>query len=188
MTRRTLNEWLKCLWCLSLLTSPLLAHAAPPIGQCGTCATSFECAEGLNCISARCKSMEQCCLDQDCPSGQSCQDHQCRASGSSVGECGECATSFQCSNDLNCIGARCKDTDQCCFDQDCPTGQRCQDHQCKITSANVSQCGECVTSFQCANDLNCIGARCKDTDQCCFDQDCPGGQSCQQNHCKRAID
>lgn len=180
MSRRTTMRWLAC-WSL-LLASVFAAHA-DPLGQCGTCATTFECTEGLKCIGARCRTDGQCCLDEDCPTGQSCQDHQCRITASEVGQCGECSTSFQCANDLKCVGARCKSDGQCCFDPDCPAGQSCQNHQCRITGGDVGLCGACSTSFECANDLNCVGARCKDPGQCCLDQDCPSGQACLQNRC-----
>jgi hypothetical protein len=121
------------LW-LVLLTGMTGTRAddGTPGALCASCSTSFQCGEGLNCISARCKTTDQCCLDQDCPTGQTCQDHHCAAAGAEkIGQCGTCSTSFQCAAGLNCIGARCKSTDQCCLDQDCPAGQSCQNQQCR---------------------------------------------------------
>lgn len=166
-----------------LLCLCTLAVPADPLGQCGACTTSFECAEGLTCVGARCKAADTCCLDEDCPAGQGCRNHQCKITGGQAAQCGSCSTTFECSNDLRCIGARCRAEGQCCLDLDCPSGQSCQNHQCKPTGGKAPLCGSCSTSFECANDVGCVGARCKQPDQCCFDQDCASGQTCREHRC-----
>lgn len=113
----------------------------------------------------------------------------CALSGNATAEedtglCGQCTTVFECAEGLRCVSTRCRTNDQCCFDADCPGGQRCLDNRCQLAVQGAALCGRCNTSFECANDLNCIGARCKEVDQCCLDQDCPTGQSCQNNRCQ----
>lgn len=164
---------------------PATLAGAEPALLCGACETSFECAEGLNCIGARCKTPSQCCLDQDCPTGQSCVDHACKVTDGGTARCGQCTTSFQCGEDMNCIGERCRDAGQCCLDQDCPAGQSCRDHACTVTGGNVGQCGRCASSFECSGEMNCVGARCRNDGQCCLDQDCPSGLGCVDHQCKK---
>lgn len=108
-----------------------IATAKEGTAMCGQCTTVFECAEGLRCVSARCRTNDQCCFDADCPGGQRCLDNRCQVAVKGAALCGRCNTSFECANELNCIGARCKEVDQCCLDQDCPTGQSCQDNRCQ---------------------------------------------------------
>ncbi len=170
---------------LALLVASLIALAGE-IAQCGACSTSFECAEGLSCNGARCRGdPAQCCRDEECALGQTCQQHQCRAAPTGFSQCASCDTSFQCGEGMTCVGARCRaKNDDCCRDQDCPSGQSCQDHRCKATAANVGQCGACSTSFECGSELRCIGARCRNDDQCCLAQDCPTGQTCVNHQCQ----
>ncbi len=132
-TRLTLRPR-RTLLVLLLTTLSLLAgnaYAEGGTALCGQCTTVFECAEGLRCVSARCRTNDQCCLDTDCPGGQRCLDNRCQLAVKGAALCGRCSTSFECADDLNCIGARCKEVDQCCLDQDCPTGQSCQNNRCQ---------------------------------------------------------
>ncbi len=174
------------LWAPSTVFAAASASSTPGT-QCSTCSTTFQCADGLKCEGARCRGENQCCLDLDCPTGQRCQDHQCKPAGGQAGRCGECETAFQCAEGLSCISARCKGKNECCLNQDCPAGQSCENHQCKISGGKVNTCGQCTSSFECANGVSCSGARCKNADQCCLDQDCPAGQTCQDHRCGNAV-
>jgi hypothetical protein len=122
----------------------------PVVVDCGICGP-VGCQSDSDCASdKKCNLDSHQCVDFQCQCGQTKSDHEC------VGEV------FQCG------GANCPS---------CPTGQVCDNHQCK-------QGPECTTDLQCKNTQFCnippglSGGSCKDL---CED----GGSQCQ---CSNTVD
>lgn len=113
-------------------------------------------ADQRDCQGA-CVALDACCGNEECPSGESCQDNECTCNQGSK----------------RCDDACIPET-ACCSDEDCPTGATCADAECSC-GAGTHQCGD-----SCASDssVDTCGIAC---DEPCTapiggDVDCDGAQ------------
>jgi hypothetical protein len=65
---------------------------------------------------------------------------------------------------------------ECCSNDDCASGQACQNNSCVCTS-------ECCSNTDCSPDEACQSGSCACSNQCCSDSDCGFDETCQGSWC-----
>ena len=155
-------------------------------GSCAECCDHYDCPEGWRCCGGVCSP--ECCHDKDCEWGV-CVD----------GYCSECRENHDCGNGEICCFGECRGDIECCYEYgadpvNCSDCESCIDGWCRPTG--VSLYGVCNPMYVGAADdstpqLNCCdGLVCCETQgyglvclECCGDQDCAHGCSCEQGFC-----
>jgi peptidoglycan-associated lipoprotein len=117
------------------------------------CDNDEHCMKGERCLNKMC---QQCAADNDCPSGQACQQGRCAAAGQKCnsdaecpetqacknGVCSPCAADADCGPGGKCLpGGICKKAGRCPRgDEDCPEGQKCINGTCQAPAAPPTAC------------------------------------------------
>ena len=164
----------------------LCLGACRPVPGVGDSCADAPCAIGLVCVEERCQEPEPppvdpnaCAVNEDCElngslDGRACEEGQCVFIACAVdAQCGERV----CNRDV------CAEREACEDNQDCGSGDVCEDGVCKSACGTDEECGgfsvcdEGRCFQQCFIDLMCFGDLCEDgvcvPPECVEDVDCP---------------
>ncbi len=137
-----------------------------------------------------------CTGDEDCPSGEHCEDGYCVPDADPLDPCDPCTAHEQCGGpDDLCLGGFADGGmycgAACTTAAECPTGFTCIEiggapsNQCVPASMDCSTIPDCVTDDDCPDGEICVDGACvpDTTPECTTDDDCPDGEICVDGSC-----
>lgn len=173
----------------------LLAQAGNVISGTAKCIDDLDCPKDEtcdlksgNCVSSSGGGGNECFGNEDCNTGEICDDFICKpASGGTA----------KCASDSDCpLGQVCDDSGACvkgCIDDiDCPSGQVCNSGACASSSGSGSnkKCSNtaCETFLDCPGSIKVKGnylvaLYSQSGGTCKSNSDCPNGQTCNSGKC-----
>lgn len=171
------------------------------------CLGDGECVDGLYCPystdgSPRVCTAPECETRADCPDGQACRLHLCRADTADA----ICGAELECADHQYCAGsctiAPPEGGNRCDSDIECADGRTCVER-----APPYRYCTECDADAECAGHeagsfcYDAFCAQCSPTScgdqvcdpargcvQCIADEDCPTGHACSQSLCRERCD
>jgi hypothetical protein len=151
-------------------------------GECvnpDSCEDSSECLPGYGCQSNRCRALQACEEDEDCPVGVCGTDAVC-TNPNSCTENAECLENSYCSENGRCEPDPCNEVE-------CEMGGVCERGTTNCVSAE--SCTDETEAADCVDGERCLDGSCQTEDELCASLDCQRGVcSFQEKACVAADD